>query len=121
MDQNLIRKNSRLSKYEREFICLLIPTPFQWCDSSFQKKHHHYFGNLLTLPWDFRLKSTVPANTVFSWLYLKSHVYLLGQNDKSSYSSLVTLPYGLKKDLWEKGWNKAIVWGQDPALSFSSL
>lgn len=121
MDQNLIRKNARLSKYEREFIRLLLPIPFQWCDPSFQKKNCHYFGNLLTPPWDFRLKSTVPVNnTVFFWLYLKSHMYLLGQNDKSSCSSLVTLPYELKKDLREKGWNKAIIWGQGSALSFSS-
>lgn len=83
MDQNLIRKNSRLSKYEREFITLFLPTPFQWCDPSFHKKHHHYFGKHLTPPQDFRLKSTVPVNnTVFTWLdLLKSHVHLLGQND----------------------------------------
>lgn len=116
------QENSSLRKYEREFIHLLFPTPFQWCEPSFQEKHHHYFGNLLSPPWDFRLKITVPVNnTVSTWLdFLKSHVYLLGQNDKSSCSSLLALPYELKKYLRDKGWNKAITQGQGSAITFSS-
>lgn len=123
MDQNLIRKNPELSKYEWEFINLLLPTPFQWFDPSFQKKHYHYFGNFVNTRWDFRLKIVIPDdNTVLTWLDLsKSSECLLGQNDNSSSCfSPVGLQDASHNTTWERFEREELEYGYHMGTRFCS-